>query len=96
MQTLTQVLPDLKNCKEELFPRYFIKRMGIFGSYARGEASDNSDIDVLVELSQPIGLDFITLADELEAKLNIKVDLLTFNSLKPSLRKIIEEDLIYV
>ncbi len=96
MHTLSQVISDLQNCKEELFPRYSIKRMGIFGSYARGEASESSDLDVLVELSQPIGLEFITLADELEAKLNLKVDLLTFNSLKPSLRKYIEEDLIYV
>lgn len=40
--------------------------IGIFGSYARGEATENSDIDIAVEITGPMGLNFVTMADEIE------------------------------
>ena len=96
MPTLAQVMLELKKHKEELSSKYFIKRIGVFGSFARGDASEGSDLDILVELAQPIGLDFISLADELEEILKVKVDLLSDKSIKPSLKKYIDEDLLYV
>lgn len=70
--------------------------MGIFGSYARNEANENSDLDILVEFENPIGLDFVSLADELEETLGIKIDLVSSNSLKSAEVKSVTDDLINV
>lgn len=48
-----------------------IPRLGVFGSYARGEATENSDIDVAVELNGPMGLNFVAMADEIEGLFGI-------------------------
>jgi uncharacterized protein len=59
----------------------------LFGSAARGEASADSDIDLLVEFGRPIGLfEFVRLRRELEAALGRPVDLVTKAALKPQLR----------
>ncbi len=72
-----------------------VKRSSVFGSYARGEATAKSDIDVLVEL--PSGkslLDLVRLERKLTQALNKKVDLLTYNSLSPLLKNsILQEQL---
>ena len=60
------------------------------------EAKTISDIDILVEFDKPIGLDFVLLADELEAILGVKVDLVTTNALKPKMFEYIKQDLQYV
>jgi predicted nucleotidyltransferase len=70
--------------------------MGLFGSIVREEATAKSDIDILVEFEKPIGLDFVTLAGELEEILVFKVDLVTPNAIKPRMMKYIKQDLIYV
>jgi predicted nucleotidyltransferase len=70
--------------------------MGIFGSFARNEQSDTSDIDILVEFDKPIGLKFVDLANELEMILNNKVDLVSKNGVRPKLMKYILQDIQYV
>lgn len=70
--------------------------MAIFGSYARNEATEKSDVDVLVELNGKIGIQFIDMADEIEAFLGIKTDVITKNSLKSNYYEHIKQDLIYV
>jgi predicted nucleotidyltransferase len=70
--------------------------MGIFGSFARNEQSDTSDIDILVEFDKPIGLKFVDLANELEMILNNKVDLVSKNGVKPKLMKYILQDIQHV
>ncbi|HHD16778.1 MAG TPA: hypothetical protein ENK47_08720, partial [Euryarchaeota archaeon] len=45
--------------RTELESRFHVERIGIFGSYARSEETDSSDVDILVELSQPIGLNLV-------------------------------------
>lgn len=71
----------------------------VFGSYSKGEASENSDIDLLVELDykRPIGLAFIGMQLELESLLNKKVDLVSANGLSKYIKPIIdkEKQLIY-
>jgi len=67
--------------------KHGIKKAGIFGSYVRNEQNKNSDIDIVVKAPKGIGLTFITINLELEDKLKRKVDLLTYNSLNPLLRK---------
>lgn len=96
MRDFNQILLTLRAHKAELSKKYPIKRLGIFGSYVRGDAKEQSDLDILVELSGPIGLDYVLLGDELEDLLQVKIDLLSANALKYSLRKSIDEDIVYV
>lgn len=64
-----------------------VKKAAIFGSVATGTAKGTSDVDILVEFSKPKGLEFISLKLALEEKLNRKVDLLTYKSINPYIRK---------
>jgi len=78
--------------------RPYVRRISVFGSYARGEATGESDIDLLVELKPPearpvLGLfEFIRLEKELEQKLGREVDLITEEGLNPRRRPNIEKD----
>ena len=64
-----------------------VKRAAIFGSFATGTAKKDSDVDILVEFSRPKGLGFVSLKLALEKKLKREVDLLTYASINPYLRK---------
>ncbi len=64
-----------------------IKKAGIFGSYARGEAKRNSDIDILIQPRKRMGFGFFGLAIELEEKLGKKVDLVSYNGIRKELRE---------
>ena len=82
--------------KGRLFQDYPIKSMAIFGSYSRREQNDSSDLDILVEFSDKIGVRFIDLADELENIIGFKVDLVSKNGIKEKYLESINSDLIYV
>jgi hypothetical protein len=70
-----------------LLERYGVRSVSIFGSVARGEAAEGSDVDLLVEFSRPVGLfEFVRLKRALEEILGRRVDLATPTSLKPQLR----------
>jgi len=91
------IINILQQAKPSLQKNYGIKSLALFGSYSRNTAvSGKSDIDVMVEFSQPIGIRFIDLADELELILKNKVDLVSRNGIKPKYFNVIEPDLIYV
>lgn len=77
----------LKEQKTFLAQKYNVSKIGIFGSYAREKQTADSDIDILVEFSQPVGLDFVELRDYLESLFNKSVDLVTVNALKPFMRE---------
>jgi predicted nucleotidyltransferase len=70
--------------------------MAIFGSYSREENNDDSDLDILVEFNDKIGIRFIDLADEIEKIVGLKVDLVSKNGIKDGYLKAIDLDLIYV
>lgn len=77
--------------------KYPIKEIGIFGSVARGEGKEESDIDILAEFSSPIGLfDFIHLENELSTLLGKKVDLVSKKAIKPAIREVILNETVYV
>ena len=81
---------------EELKDEFGIKKIAIFGSTARGDNTKKSDIDIMVELSQPIGFfAFIRLENSLQKMLGKKVDLTTKNSLKPTIKKSILKEAVY-
>ena len=74
-----------------------MKSLAVFGSVARGEATDRSDIDLLVEFNQPIGLfEFIRLKYYLETLIGSKVDLVTPDALHPALRDSILNEAVNV
>jgi hypothetical protein len=75
-----------------------VKKAFLFGSAARGDEDENSDIDILVELdySKPIGLGFIRMKLELEDLLKRKVDLLTSNSVSKYIRPFIDSEKILI
>ena len=82
---------------EELERRFGIRRLALFGSYARDEAGPESDVDLLVEFAEPPTFDrYMGLAEHLEELLGSRVDLVTAGSLKPRLRRYVERDLIRV
>lgn len=96
MLTLNEIKQQLSQLKPVLQQKYPLTSLAIFGSYARNEATEKSDVDVLVEFNGKIGIQFIDLADEIEACLGIRTDVITKNSLKPNYFEHIKEDLIYV
>ncbi|MBN8673729.1 MAG: nucleotidyltransferase domain-containing protein [Chitinophagales bacterium] len=91
------ILATLKRVKPSLEKKYGVKDLALFGSYSRNAAVEGkSDVDVMVDFSQPIGLAFVDLADELELLLQLKVDLISRGGIKPKYFRVIEPDLIYV
>ncbi len=80
-----------------LFQKYGVKRAALFGSVARGDETNDSDIDILVELPKQASLyDFINLQIDLEEKLGKKVDLVEFETIKPRLKPYILRDNISI
>lgn len=70
--------------------------MAIFGSYSRREQNESSDLDILVEFSDKIGIRFIDLANDLEQIVGFKVDLVSKKGIKEKYLESINSDLIYV
>lgn len=89
-------LQRLRECKPALEREFPLRRMALFGSVARGEATEWSDIDILVDVAPSIGLGFVTLAERLESLLGHKVDLVSRRGIKPLLWERIQPDLIEV
>jgi uncharacterized protein len=96
MKSISEIKLLLQSNKQHLINKYNLKSIALFGSFARDEATVNSDVDILVEFEKPIGLDFVLLADELEEILDVKVDLVTPGAIKPKMFEYIKRDLLYV
>ena len=96
MKTLQEIKNKLNSNREMLFGNYPIKSIAIFGSYSRREQTEESDLDILVEFSDRIGVRFIDLAEELENIVGFKVDLVSKNGIKEKYLQSITSDLIYV
>ncbi len=79
-------LDDIKKKIRPILKKYGIKKAGIFGSSARGEAVVN-DLDLLIKVDKKISLlEFIGIQQELEDKLGMKVDLVEYDAIKPALK----------
>jgi uncharacterized protein len=96
MYSTEQILTILKAKKQELEDKYPISELGLFGSYARGDYNEHSDIDILVDFNDRVGVDFIYLAHDLEDIFNTKVDLVSRKGIKPSYLPFVEKNLIHV
>jgi len=96
MKTREEILAGLGAAKIELQKRFRVRTLALFGSYARNEQTERSDVDILVEVDPSIGLGFVSLAEELERRLQERVDLVSSRAVKPNRWPLIKPDLIYV
>ena len=96
MSNQTKTLNLLKQVKSNLFSSYPINTLALFGSISRQEDDENSDVDILVEFNQPVGMEFIHLCYELEKLLERKVDLVSRAGIKEKYYNEIRSELIYV
>ncbi|NIV11004.1 MAG: nucleotidyltransferase [Aliifodinibius sp.] len=95
--TKNQILEILHNLKEDVSANYKAEIKGIFGSYAREEQNQNSDIDILVEFHKGATLlDLVRLGYFLEDRLQIKVDVVSQRSVRKEIEDDIYKDLVYV
>ncbi len=94
---IDRVIMKLRENKPFLEEKYKVKKLGVFGSYVRGEQKKSSDLDILVEFAEPVGLfEFMELEEFLEKKMGIKIDLVSKKALKPRIGKHILEEVQYV
>ncbi len=97
MKELKAITQLLSTHKQELQSRFKVKSIGVFGSYVRGEQKRGSDLDILVEFTEPVGLfEFMALEFYLSDLLGVKVDLVSKKALKPHIGERILEEVITV
>jgi len=94
-----EILNKLKEIKPILKNDYYVEELGLFGSYVRGENSDTSDLDILIEYDETKAFSLFTiikLEDFLTKVFNIKVDLVNKKSIKPDLKDYILNEVVFV
>jgi hypothetical protein len=97
MKKLSEIKDIIKQHRKELEERFRVKEIGVFGSYVRGEEKKRSDIDILVEFKEPIGLfEFMDLEEYLEKLFGTKVDLVSKKALKPRIGEYILKEVVYI
>jgi predicted nucleotidyltransferase len=96
MLTKENILSKLIELKPTLYKEYAVKEIGLFGSFSDNTFSENSDIDLLVELEKPIGWKYFSLEIFLESVFNRKIDLVTKNALKKQIRDRILKQVYFV
>lgn len=97
MISTEEVVQKLREFKQEQGNKFGIEEMNLFGSVARGEQTESSDIDVCVRLKRKTFRIYMSLKEELEKLFNTKVDLLTLHeNMRQMFRQNIERDAIYI
>jgi hypothetical protein len=95
--SLNEIKEVIGQHRAELKREFHVEKIGVFGSYARGDQKKRSDIDFLVAFDETISLFTLSgLFIYLQEQLGRKVDVVPFNSLRPELRKYVLKDLIYL
>ncbi|WPP51699.1 nucleotidyltransferase family protein [Catalinimonas niigatensis] len=96
METSQEIESRLKAIKPYLQDEFGVDQIGYFGSFAKGDYHENSDLDVLVSFDRKIGWKFFDLKDYLEAIIGRKVDLVTERSLKKQWKQAILQQVKYI
>jgi predicted nucleotidyltransferase len=100
MVTRENIIAILKKESAKLKIEFGVKRIALFGSFAGNTQTEDSDVDIMIELEQPLGLKFFDLVDHLEKLLGKKIDVLTRDALKTlrikEVADAIHESLLYV
>jgi predicted nucleotidyltransferase len=89
------IIETLRNHEAEIKKQFGVRRIGVFGSFARGEEKDTSDVDILVEFENPTFDNFMNLAFFLEDLFQRKVDLVTPNSLSPYIGPYVKREVVW-
>jgi len=97
MKKLAAIKKIIRDQKDILRDRYKVRRIGVFGSYVRGDTNSRSDIDVLVEFSEPISLlKLVSLENYLTDTIGIRVDVVPQEDLRKELKDGILKEAVYV
>lgn len=96
MEQLSEIKHVLAQLKPELSRRFHVQSLGLLGSVVRNDFLPNSDIDIIVDLDRPVGIEFIDLAHYIEQRLQKKVDLVSRRGVKEKYFKAIEREIVYV
>ena len=94
---LEGVIETLKSLEEQIRKEYRAEVIGVFGSYARGEQRETSDLDVLVKFLERATLfDLVGLGDFLEEKLNTKVDIVPIDTVREEIKEQVLKEAVYL
>jgi predicted nucleotidyltransferase len=96
MDDLAGIQAKLKQAKPRLASKYHIKTLGLFGSIVRNDLTANSNIEILVDFSKPIGMEIMDLENELETILSRKIDLISKGGIKSQYFREIQAEIVYV
>lgn len=96
MNSRLEIEKKIKELKPILSRKYYVDKIGYFGSYSRNEQTKDSDIDILVSIRKPLGWEFFDLQELLENELKLKVDLVSDKALKEQLKEGILNSVKYV
>jgi predicted nucleotidyltransferase len=89
------IIGILRRRDGEIKERFHVKRIGLFGSFARGDENETSDVDIMVEFEQPTFDNFMKLAFFLEDLLGKKVELVTPDSLSPYIAPYVKDEVVW-
>lgn len=97
MLTRDDVLSILRAYKRDYSEQYSILEIGVFGSVARGEAGEDSDVDICIKMKNPDPFSLVHIKEDIENRLRVPVDIVRVrDKMNPHLRQRIERDAIYV
>ena len=96
MYNTEEIINILRGKKDELKKKYPISEIALFGSYARGDYDEKSDIDILVDFDRNVGIEFISLAHDLEDIFQRNIDLVSRKGIKQRYMSSVEKHLIHV
>lgn len=97
MKTTTEIKAILKDYREELKRRFKVREIGLFGSYVKGQQKQRSDVDILVEFTEPVSLlDLVGVELYLGEILGIKVDVVPKEDIRPELKQTILKEVVYL
>ena len=94
--TREEILDFLRQHKQEMHDSFGVTKIGLFGSYARGDAREDSDIDVAIELSKNTADSYFGLLHFLEDSFNARIDLGIESNFKPIIKPYIMKEIVYV
>ncbi|MFO7972745.1 MAG: nucleotidyltransferase family protein [Desulfobacterales bacterium] len=89
------VLRIIRGIQSELAEQFTVQRIGVFGSFAKGDEGPESDVDIIVELAEPTFDHYMDLKFRLEEVLKRPVDLVMADTVKPRIKPIIEREIVY-
>lgn len=96
MKTRHEIVEILQLAQPDLARECGLRRLALFGSYARGDAAEGSDVDVLVEVDPSLGLRFVDLAERIESLLGLRADVVSRRAIAPRYWADIEKELVDV